>query len=61
MKTINENKRFLASYLGTKRKYGTKIASVLSDLKIDTCYDVFGGSGSLTCQLAPLFDIIIYN
>lgn len=62
MKTINENKRFLASYLGTKRKYGTKISSVLLDhQKMDTCYDVFGGSGSLTCQLAPLFDNIVYN
>lgn len=61
LNTINENKRFLASYLGTKRKYGAKIASVLQDIKVDTCYDVFGGSGSLTCQLAPLFNNVVYN
>ena len=58
---INANSRFISAYLGTKRKYGEKIAGVVEKYKGTTCYDIFGGSGSLSCQLAPMFDKIVYN
>lgn len=61
MNNINANARFISSYLGTKRKYGDKIAEVIKSCGEKTLYDVFGGSGSLTCQLAPYFDRLIYN
>lgn len=61
MNNINANARFISSYLGTKRKYGDKIAEVVKNYKGTTCYDIFGGSGSLSCQLSPLFDKIVYN
>ena len=61
MNKINVNSRFISSYLGTKRKYGEKIAEVIQNIDITTCYDIFGGSGSLSCQLAPFFDKIVYN
>ncbi len=61
MSNINANARFISSYLGTKRKYGEKIAEVVKNYKGTTCYDVFGGSGSLICQLSPLFNKLIYN
>ena len=51
----NANSRFISSYLGTKRKYGDKIAEVIKSCDEKTLYDVFGGSGSLPCQLAPYF------
>lgn len=58
---VNINSRFISTYLGTKRKYGESIAEVLKKIDDKICYDVFGGSGSLSCQLAPLFDKIVYN
>ena len=57
----NANSRFISSYLGTKRKYGDKIAEVIKSCNEKTLYDVFGGSGSLTCQLAPYFNRLVYN
>ena len=51
----------MSFYLGTKRKYGEIIAKVLKNYKGNTCYDVFGGSGSLCCQLSSFFDKIVYN
>lgn len=57
----NANSRFISSYLGTKRKYGDKIAEVIKSCDEKTLYDVFGGSGSLTCQLAPYFNRLVYN
>lgn len=57
----NTNSRFISSYLGTKRKYGDKIAEVIKSCDEKTLYDVFGGSGSLTCQLAPYFNRLVYN
>lgn len=53
--------RFIASYLGNKRKYGEKIAEVVKNTGCSTLVDMFGGSGSLTCQLAPYFKTVIYN
>ncbi|MBR6610772.1 MAG: DNA adenine methylase [Campylobacter sp.] len=58
---INTNCRFISAYLGTKRKYGEKIAEIVKNYKGTTCYDIFGGSGSLSCQLSPFFDKIVYN
>lgn len=60
-KQVKSNSRFFSAYLGTKRKYGEKIAEITSQHKGKTCYDIFGGSGSLTCQLSPFFDKLIYN
>ena len=30
-------------------------------MQMQDLYDIFGGSGSLTCQLAPCFDRLVYN
>lgn len=53
--------RFISSYLGNKRKYGDKIAEIVKTANCDILVDLFGGSGALTCQLAPLFKTVIYN
>lgn len=54
------NVRFFSSYLGTKRKYGDIIAPIVKGTST-ILYDVFGGSGALSCQLSPFFEKVRYN
>lgn len=54
-------KRFLSTYLGSKRKVSSQVVELIDNQHFKVIYDLFGGSGSLACAFAPYCDTMIYN